>query len=77
MPIKAWIEVRDLAGNLLETVESRIDGGTVLTDYPVFPTGTRGRVTHRRQYADGRTWSWQDDPELLPSSPITQVSEEG
>ena len=77
MPIKAWIEIRDLAGTLIETVESRIDGGTVSTEYPVFPAGTRGRVTHIRQYADGRIESWQDDPALLPSSPIIQVSEEG
>jgi hypothetical protein len=34
-------------------------------------------VTHIRQYADGRIESWQDDPALLPSSPIIQVSEEG
>ena len=53
MPIRVWVEIHDLEGNLLATIEAGIRGGTVTVEYPVFEPGTWGRVTRNDQYADG------------------------
>lgn len=44
MPRRAWVEIRDQAGELLTTVPAWIDAGTVGADLPTFPPGTLGTI---------------------------------
>lgn len=44
MPRRAWVEIRDEAGELLESVTARIDGGTVIAELPKFPPGAVGTI---------------------------------
>lgn len=77
MPVRVWVEVHDLQGRLLMTIEARIHGGAVAVEYPGFEPGSWGRITRHEQFADGRVWSAQDEPEELPTKPIVSVSQEG
>ena len=77
MPIKVWVQIHDDQDLLLETLQARIDGGTVTIEFPAFPPGTLGRITRFDQFADGEIFSSRGELELLPAIAIVEVSEEG
>ena len=41
MPTKAWIEIRNVRGDLQERIAAHIEGGTVSAECPAFPPGRR------------------------------------
>jgi hypothetical protein len=73
MPKTAWVEIRDPAGEMLESIPAEIDGGGIYAQLPAFPPGTMGTV-ELCTASEGEVW--RDEAELgeLPSSPSLMIT---
>lgn len=77
MPDRAWLEIRDPEGGLIETVQAKISGGGVQARLPAFPEGTLGTIRLCTQGADGQVH--REDAELgeLPTEELLYVCQIG
>lgn len=74
MPRRAWLEIRDETGELLELIPATIVGGGIRAEIPAFPPNTRGTIGLRTEPDEGF-----DEPELqeLPTSAQLLVMQVG
>lgn len=77
MPREVFVDIHDEASRHLAHIECEIRGGTVLTDYPAFAPGTRGRKTTTCVMADGERSSAEGEFEELPTEAYVEVSNWG
>jgi hypothetical protein len=73
MPRRAWVEIRDEGGELLEQIPATIAGGGIQAEIPGFPPNTRGTIHLLTEPDEGF-----EEPQLqeLPTAPqllIVQV----
>ena len=67
MPIRGWLVVRDAGtGQVIETIESRISGGSVITELPAGRPGAEVELIRRLEWRDGRIT--EDEPEVTTLS---------
>ncbi len=78
MPRQVWVEIYSEDGELLERIEARVGGGSIATEFPAFPAGTRGRLRETWVYADGtRSGGSLGDLEELPTEAVVRIAEVG
>jgi hypothetical protein len=73
MPTKAWIEIRNVRGDLQERIAAHIEGGTVSAECPAFPPGRHGWIQVCVQHGDEPPWREEPRIESLPAEPCLLV----
>jgi hypothetical protein len=73
MPKAAWVEIRDPAGELLESIPAEIDGGGIYAQLPAFPPGTRGTVQLCTR-SEGEVWRDEAELRKLPTNPALMIT---
>lgn len=73
MPTRAWIEIRNVRGDLQERIAAHIEGGTVSAECPAFPPGRHGWIQVCVQHGDEPPWREEPRIESLPAEPCLLV----
>jgi hypothetical protein len=76
MPRRAWVEIRDEAGELLASIPSQINGGTITAELPPFSPGAMGRIQLCTE-DEATVYRRQAELEELPAGPQLLVFEVG
>ena len=62
MPTKAWIEIRNVRGDLQERIAAHIERGTASAECPAFPPGRHGWIQVCVQHGDEPPW--REEPRI-------------